>query len=108
MMSSRPHLYAHRALLFDHHRKEGLRHDKFVLTPERIIYYHTALFHKGLGQMPYRGITAVHYNKGIRHGKVVVSAANAGLTLDGIGNDAVVFAEKIIAGCIAGLRYTVA
>jgi hypothetical protein len=58
--------------------------------------------------MPYRGITGVHYNKGFRHGKVVVSAANAGLTLDGIGNDDAVFAEKIIAGCIAGLHYAVA
>jgi hypothetical protein len=38
----------------------------------------------------------------------VGNAANAGLTLDGIGNDDAVFAEKIIAGCIAGLRYAVA
>src|SRR5260370_33473790 len=28
------------ASLFDHHREEQLRHDKFVLTSERIILYH--------------------------------------------------------------------
>src|SRR5262249_1425580 len=72
---------------------------------ERIIFYHTGLFHKGMGEMPYRSITGVSYDRGIFHGKVIVEAANVGLTMDGIGNDDAAFAEKIIAGSIAGRRY---
>ena len=47
-------------------------------------------------------ITGVSYNKGWVHGKVVVEAAAAGLTIDGIGNDDAAFVEKIIAGILAG------
>lgn len=97
---------AFKASLWDHH-KEGvsLAHDKFVLTDQRIILYHTGLFHKGMGEMPYKAITEVSYSKGIFHGKVVIEAANAGLTMDGIGNDDAAFAEKIIAGGVAGRRF---
>src|SRR5215831_4074127 len=99
-------LGAFSASLFDHHKQGvSLAHDKFVLTNERIIFYHTGLFHKGMGEMPYRSITGVSYDRGIFHGKVIVEAANVGLTMDGIGNDDAAFAEKIIAGSIAGRRY---
>ncbi len=100
-------LAAYSASLFDH-KGSGLRHDKFALTNERIIYFHNSLVHKGMGEMPYRTITGVSYNKGFRHGKVVVEAANASLTMDGIGNDDAAFAEKIVAGCVAGRRFAVA
>lgn len=95
-------LGAFSASLFDHHRKQDLRHDKFVLTTQRIIYYRTALVHKSMGEMPYKVVTSVHYNRGFRHGKVIVDGANAGLTLDRIGNDDAAFAERIIAGSVAG------
>lgn len=98
-------LASFKASLLDHRREHELRHDKFVLTDERIIYYHTALIHKELGEMPYKGITEVRYNKGLIHGKIILEAANAGLTLDGIGNDDAAFAERIIAGAVAGHRY---
>ncbi len=103
-----PIFAAFSASLFDHRRKGEFRHDKFVLTSERIIYYHTALIHKGMGEMPYKTLTGVSYNKGLIHGKVVVEAAGAGLTIDGIGNDDAAFAEKIIAGSIAGRKYALA
>ncbi|HLZ08198.1 MAG TPA: PH domain-containing protein [Chloroflexota bacterium] len=92
------------ASLFDHHRQEQLRHDKFVLTNERIILYHTSLIHKGLAEMPYKTITGVSYNRGVFHGKVVIEAANTELTLEGIGNDDAAFAEKVIASCVAGRK----
>jgi Bacterial PH domain len=99
-------LAAFSASLFDHHRRDGeFRHDKFVLTSERIIYFHTGLIHKGLGEMPYKTITGISYDKGFRHGKVIVEAANAGLTMDGIGNDDAEFAEQIIAGSVGGHVY---
>jgi hypothetical protein len=102
-------LAAFHASLFDHHKQGiSLAHDKFVLTTERLIFYHTGLFHRGMGEMPYRMITGVNYEQGILHGKVIVEAANAGLTLDGIGNADAAFAEKIIAGGIAGRRFGVA
>jgi hypothetical protein len=106
---SEPILAAFHASLFDH-RKQGvsLAHDKFVLTSERIIFYHTGLFHRGMGEMPYRMITGVNYEQGFLHGKVIVEAANAGLTLDGIGNADAAFAEKIIASGMAGRAYTAA
>src|SRR5579859_3116022 len=34
-------LAAYSASLLDHHRRGQFRHDKFVLTDERIIYFHT-------------------------------------------------------------------
>jgi hypothetical protein len=95
-------LGAFSASLFDHHREGELGQDKFVLTNERIIMYHWSLFHKGLSEMPYKTITGVSYNRGIFHGKVVVEAANSGLTIDGIGNDDAAFTEKVIAACVAG------
>jgi len=102
-----PILAAFNASLFDHHKQGvSLAHDKFVLTPQRIIYYHTGLFHKAMGEMPYRMITGVSYERGMVHGKVIVEAANAGLTLDGIGNDDAAFAEKIIAAGMAGKPLT--
>jgi hypothetical protein len=97
-------LGAFSASLFDHHREGEVRHDKFVLTNERIILYHTSLFHKGLTEMPYKTITGVSYNRGVFHGKVVIEAANSGLTLDGIGNDDAAFAEMVIASCVAGRK----
>jgi hypothetical protein len=106
---SEPILAAFHASLFDHHKQGvSLAHDKFVLTSERLIFYHTGLFHRGMGEMPYRMVTGVNYEQGILHGKVIVEAANAGLTLDGIGNADAAFAEKIIAGGIAGRRYSAA
>ena len=54
--------------------------------------------------MPYKTITGVSYNRGVFHGKVVVEAANTGLTLDGIGNDDAAFIEKVIASCVAGRK----
>ena len=101
-------LGAFSASLFDHHREEQLRHDKFVLTNERIILYHTSLIHKELSEMPYRMITGVSYNRGIFHGKVVVETANAGLTIDGVGNDDAAFVEKVIASCVAGRKLVAA
>jgi hypothetical protein len=98
------------ASLLDHRRPggEAFRHDKFALTNERIIYYHTSLIHKEMGEMPYKMITGVSYNKGWVHGKVIIEAANAGLTIDGIGNDDAAFAERIISGFIAGRKYRLA
>ena len=99
-------LGAFSASLFDHHRrKDEFRHDKFVLTTDRIIYFHASLVHKGMGQMPYRGVTAVQYNKGFRHGSVVIEAASAGLTMDGIGNDDAAFIENVISGSVAGRKF---
>lgn len=96
------------ASLFDHHHGTGLMHDKFLLTTERIIYYRSALIHKGMGEMPYKSITGVRYSRGFVHGKVIVDAANFGLTLSGIGNDDAAFAEKIIAGIVSGIIYRAA
>jgi hypothetical protein len=98
------------ASLLDHRRTGGepFLHDKFALTNERIIYYHTSLIHKGMGEMPYKMITGVSYNKGWLHGKVIVEAADAGLTMDGIGNDDAAFAERIISGFVAGRKFSVA
>lgn len=95
-------LAAFQASLFDDKHSGNIRHDKFALTTERVIYYHTGLIHKGMGQMPYKAITGVHYNKGLIHGKVVLHGANVGLELRGIGNADAEFAEKIIAGFISG------
>ncbi len=74
----------------------------------RAIYYRTAFVHKAMGEIPYRMVTGVSYNRGLMHGKVIVDAANAGLTLRGIGNDDAAFAEKVIAGALAGVRYDAA
>jgi len=95
-------LAAFPASMLDHRRKGEFRHDKFVLTTERIIYYHTSMLHKGMGAMPYRGITESHFNKGLRHGAVVVEAANAGLTISGISNDDASYAERIISSAVGG------
>jgi len=95
------------ASLIDHHGT-GLMHDKFLLTTDRLIYYRSAFIHKGMGEMPYRSITGVRYNRGLVHGKVVVEAANFGLTLSGISNDDAALAEKIIAGIISGVTYRAA
>ena len=95
-------LAAFSASLFDHRRKGEFRHDKFVLTTERIVYYHTGVIHKGMGQMPYRGITGASFNKGLRHGTVVVEAANAALTIGGISNDDAAFAERVISAFVGG------
>jgi hypothetical protein len=104
-----PILAAFHASLFDHHKQGvSLAHDKFVLTSERIIFYHTGLFHRGMGEMPYRMITGVNYEQGVFHGKVIVEAANAGLTLDGIGNADAAFAEKVIAGGMSGRAFSAA
>ncbi|HEY8745079.1 MAG TPA: PH domain-containing protein [Chloroflexota bacterium] len=96
------------ASLFDHRSKGEFRHDKFALTNERIIYYHTGIVHKGMGEMPYKTITAVQYSKSWLHGKVVIEAANAGLTIDGIANDDALFVEKLVAGIVAGRSFTLA
>jgi hypothetical protein len=95
-------LAAFPASLFDHRRKGEFRHDKFVLTTERIIYFHTSVLHKGMGEMPYRMVTESKYNKGLRHGTVIVEAANAGLTIGGISNDDAAFAEQIISALASG------
>src|SRR6266852_3303367 len=72
-----PVLASFNASLFDHHKQGvSLEHDKFVLTPRRMIYYHTGLFHKGMAEMPYRMVTGVSYERGVFHGKVIVEAAN--------------------------------
>jgi zinc-ribbon domain len=81
-------LAAFPASLADHRRTGEFRHDKFV--------------HKGMGQMPYRGITESHFNKGFRHGTVVVEGANAGLTISGISNDDAAFAERVISAFVGG------
>lgn len=95
------------SLMDHHHRKDEFRHDKFVLTNERIICYHTALIHKGMSQIPYSAVTNVNSNRGLRHGKVVIdTSSGVGLTLDGINNDDAAFAERIIAGSVAGRRFT--
>lgn len=95
-------LAAFPASLLDHRRKGEFRHDKFVLTTQRIIYYHTSMLHKGMGEMPYRMITESRFNKGLRHGTVVVEAANAGLPISRISNDDAAFAEKVISALVAG------
>jgi hypothetical protein len=95
---------AFNASVFDHHRRHDFRHDKFVLTDQRIIAYRTALIHKAMNEMPYTMITGVHYNQGFIHGRVVVDAANWGMTLDRIGNDDAQFAERIISSAVAGRR----
>lgn len=100
-------LASYSASLFDHRHAGQLRHDKFVLTDQRIIYFHTGLVHKGMGEMPYRTITGVQYSKGWIHGKVVIEAANASLTLDGIANDDAAFAERIIASALRGCKFEV-
>jgi hypothetical protein len=99
-------LAAFPASLADHRRTGEFRHDKFVLTNERIVYYHTGVIHKGMGQMPYRGITESHFNKGFRHGSVVVEGANAGLTISGISNDDAAFAERVISAFVGGRPLT--
>lgn len=98
-------LAAFSASLFDHHRKHEIRHDKVLLTTERIITYRTALVHKSMSELPYNMVTGVVYNRGLVHGKLVVEAANFGLTLSRLGNDDAVLAERIIAGSVAGRRY---
>jgi hypothetical protein len=55
-----------------------------------------------MGQVPYRGTTGASYNKGFRHGTVIVEAANASLTIGGIGNDAAAFAERIVSALVGG------
>ncbi len=95
-------LGAFSASLFDHRRRHELRHDKFVLTTERIISYHTGMVHKEFGEMPYRTLTAVRYNGGVIHGEVVVEAASAGMTISRIGTDDAKFCERVIAARMAG------
>ena len=95
-------LASYKASFLDHHRKHELRFDKFILTTERLIYYRTGFIHNEMDQMPYRGITGIQYNRGLRHGSVVVEAANAGLTIGGVSNDDAAFAERIIAAHVAG------
>jgi hypothetical protein len=55
-----------------------------------------------MGGMPYRMVTESHFNKGMRDGTVIVEAANAGLTIGGIGNDGAAFAERIISTFVDG------
>ena len=98
-------LGAFSASIFDHHHREDLKHDKFVLTTDRIIYYRTSFFHKGFKEIPYSAITGVGFNKGLIHGKVVVQAPGMSLELSGIGNDDAAFAEAVIAGRRAGRRF---
>jgi hypothetical protein len=100
-------LGAFSASVFDHHRRHDFRHDKFLLTDRRIIAYRTALIHKSMNELPYSAITGVYFTKGFIHGKVIVDAANFGMTLDRIGNDDAAFAESIISGAQAGVRYQV-
>jgi hypothetical protein len=100
-------LAAFPASLFDHRRPGEFRHDKFLLTTDRIIYYHTRVMHKGMGDMPYRMITQSKFNKGMRHGTVVVEAANAGLTIGSISNDDAAFAERVISTLVAGRTLSV-
>jgi hypothetical protein len=95
-------LAAFPASLADHRRKTELRHDKFLLTTERIVYYHTGAIHKGMGEMPYRGITESSFHRGLRHGEVIIDAANAALTISGISNDDAAFAERIISAFVGG------
>jgi len=95
-------LAAFNASMFDHRRKNELRHDRFVLTSDRIIYYRSSLIHKDMDQLPYRGITGVQYNRGMRHGKVVIEGANVHLTISSVSNDDAAFAERIIASRVAG------
>jgi hypothetical protein len=95
-------LAAFSASLVDHRRPSEWRHDKFLLTNERIVYYHTGLIHKGMGQMPYRGITGVSYNKGWRHGTVIIEAASAALTISGVSNDDAAFAERVVSAFVGG------
>ena len=95
-------LGAFSASLLDHRRHHELRHDKFVLTTERIISYHTGVVHKEFGEMPYRTLTAVRYNGGVVHGTVVVEAASAGMTINRIGNDDAKFCEHVISARMAG------
>jgi hypothetical protein len=102
LLPGEPVLASFNASLFDHRRDGQLRHDKFILTDQRVIYYHTGVFHQGIGEMPYRTITGVQLDKGFMHGKVVVEAANAGLTISGIGNDDAAFTEKLIAAALRG------
>lgn len=106
--SSEQILAAFSASLFDHRRAGEWRHDKFLLTTERIVYYHTGLVHKGMGDMPYRQITQTQYSKGWRHGTVIVEAANAALTIGGVSNDDAAFAERIISAFVAGRPLAVA
>ena len=95
-------LGAFSASLLDHRRHHELRHDKFVLTTERIISYHTGMVHKEFGEMPYRTLTAVRYNGGVVHGTVVVEAASAGMTISRIGTDDAKFCERVISARMAG------
>jgi zinc-ribbon domain/Bacterial PH domain len=101
-------LAAFSASLFDHRRKGEFRHDKFLLTTERIVYYHTGVIHKGMGQMPYRGITGAAFNRGFRHGTVVIEAANAALTIGGVSNDDAAFAERVISAFVGGRPVAIA
>lgn len=95
------------ASLFDHRREGEFRHDKFVITDQRIILYHTGIIHKGMSEMPYKSITQATLDRGLIHGKVVIEAANAALTIDGISNNDASFVEMIVAGSIAGRLYHV-
>lgn len=52
--------------------------------------------------MPYRGITETQYNKGLRHGTVVIEAASAALTIGGISNDDAAFAERVMSAFVGG------
>ena len=58
-----------------------------------------------MGEMPYKVITGISYNKGWVHGTVMVEAANAGLTISGIGNDDATFAGNIIASALRGSQF---
>ncbi len=95
------------ASLFDHRRQGEFRHDKFVITDQRIVMYHTGIVHKGMSEMPYRTVTQANLERGWIHGKVIIEAANASLTIDGISNDDATFVEMIVAGIIAGRLYRI-
>lgn len=96
-----------RASLIDHqHRENQFRHDKFVVTDQRIICYYTAVIHKGMSQIPYSVITNIDSNRGFRHGKVIINTSSGvGLTIDGIDNEDAAFIERIIAGRLAGRKF---
>jgi hypothetical protein len=101
-------LGAFNASFIDHRREGEFRHDKYVLTDQRVIFYHTGIIHKGMDEMPYRTLTRVSYDRGWIHGKVIIEAATAKLEINGISNDDALFAEKIISGTLAGRRFVAA
>jgi Bacterial PH domain len=108
ILPGEPVLGAFNASMLDHRRGHQLRHDKFVLTDTRIIFYRTSLFHKELSEMPYRSISGVNYNKGFRHGKVTVEgyewATPSGVVFSGVSNDDAEFIQLVIAAVLRGSK----